>query len=272
MPINFMPNTSNKNKPTKKPFIRTLALTSLLLPLLSVPQGMAYAAQSMASEPTVIVTAVSPKQTNAAKQRLMAKLGKLAFFSANFSQKILTEQGELLQEGTGNFAISKPNLVNWQTVTPDETLIVSDGNTLWFYDPFIEQVSAYSLAKSIHNTPILLLTSDAPQLWQQYTVAQDSDVALQTNNQNVERFIVTPKDNNSQIKRLTISFTSSLDTSTDIAGTNVNNNTQLSEFSFQDATGQISQISLSNFNSKVKPKASLFTFNLPQGVRLEDKR
>jgi outer membrane lipoprotein carrier protein len=83
------------------------------------------------------------------------------------------------------------------------------------------------------------------------------------------RFVVTPKNNNGQIRRLTLRF-----------ATNEQNNgaltdegsVQLSEFSFQDATGQVSQISLSNFNSKTKPDEALFTFVLPEGERLEDKR
>ncbi len=233
---------------TKKPFFRTLALTSVLLPVLGFFQPIAYADQSP------LKTTASPSTD--AKKHLMSKLSQLAFFSANFSQKILSGQGEILQQGSGTLAISKPNLVNWQTITPDETLIVSDGNTLWFYDPFIEQASAYSLANSIHNTPILLLTSDEPQLWQQYTVIEQNDVG-----KSGLRYVVMPKDENSQIKKLTLSFSETK-----------SNDIQLSEFSFQDATGQISQISLNNFNSTVKPQASLFTFSLPEGVRLEDKR
>jgi len=221
--------------------VKNIALASLLLPVLSFSSFTVHALDSVS--PATVV------QTDEAKQLLMNKLAKLAFFSADFSQKILTNQGELLQQGEGTLAISKPNLVNWQTTSPDETLIVSDGNTLWFYDPFIEQASAYSLAKSIHNTPILLLTSDEPALWQQYQVTQEQ-----------QRFIVTPINKNSQIKRLTLQF----------SGTE--QNLQLSKFSFQDATGQVSQISLSNFNSKNKPAASLFTFTLPEDVRLEDKR
>lgn len=226
--------------------LKKLALAGLLLPVLSLSPATVYSADNQ-----VTTTNTSANQTNSAKQRLMTKLAKLAFFSADFSQKIINEQGELLQQGAGTLAISKPNLVNWKTTSPDETLIVSDGNTLWFYDPFIEQASAYSLAKSIHNTPILLLTSDEPALWQQYQVKQEQ-----------QRFIVTPINENSQIKRLTLHFSDEAS----------NNDVQLSEFSFQDATGQISQISLSNFNSKVKPDAALFTFTLPEGVRLEDKR
>jgi len=238
----------------KKSFFRPLVLTSVLVPVLALSGTVAYAAQTPA-EPIAATTAlVSP--SSEAKEHLMAKLSKLAFFSAEFSQNILDAQGEILQQGSGTIAISKPNLVNWKTITPDETLIVSDGNTLWFYDPFIEQASAYSLAKSIHNTPILLLTSDEPQLWQQYTVIEQQGVV-----EKGLRFVVMPKDENSQIKKLTLTFT---DTE--------NNDVQLSEFSFQDATGQISQINLSKFNSKIKPADTLFNFSLPEGVRLEDKR
>jgi len=235
---------------TKKSFFRPFALASVLLPVLSLYQPMAYADQAPLSNTAAALPTIE------AKEHLMTTLSKLAFFSAEFSQKILDTQGIVLLEGTGKLAISKPNLVNWKTITPDETAIISDGNTLWFYDPFIEQASAYSLAKSIHNTPILLLTSDEPRLWQQYNVIEQSvDV------ENGLRFVVMPKDSNSQIKKLTLTFNK----------TKVND-IELSEFSFQDATGQISQISLSQFNAKTKPEASLFTFSLPEGVRLEDKR
>jgi len=262
---------------TNKSTFRKMALSSILLPLLSFNQ--AYATE----EQTPLSSAISANVTNdvaisspseKSKQSLMTKLGKLAFFSANFNQKILNEQGEVLQKGAGSLAISKPNLVNWKTTSPDETLIVSDGNTLWFFDPFIEQASAYSLAKSIHNTPILLLTSDEPKLWQQYTVVEmnvvemnviEGDVEKQKNSDNKGlRYVVIPKDETSQIKKLTLSFTEKT----------VNEVTliELSQFSFEDATGQVSQIILSNFNSQTKPAAALFTFNLPEGVRLEDKR
>jgi outer membrane lipoprotein carrier protein len=238
----------------KKSFFRPWALTGVLVPALALFGTVAYATQTPAEPITTTTALVSP--SSQAKEHLMTKLSKLAFFSAEFSQNILDAQGEILQQGSGTIAISKPNLVNWKTITPDETLIVSDGNTLWFYDPFIEQASAYSLAKSIHNTPILLLTSDEPQLWQQYNVIEQQGVV-----ESGLRFVVMPKDENSQIKKLTLTFN---DTE--------NNDVQLSEFSFQDATGQISQISLSKFNSNTEPADTLFNFSLPEGVRLEDKR
>ena len=227
--------------------MRTLAISSLFIPALFL-QTNVIAADSLANKTETQANSIS--SVSDSKANLMNKLNKFAYFSADFTQKILTDNGDLLQEGAGNLAISKPNLVNWKTKSPDETLIVSDGDTLWFYDPFIEQASAYSLAHAINNTPILLLTSDDPTLWQQYDVTE-----------NGLRFEVLPKSADSQIKKLTLRFVETSSKTLEIA-----------EFSFKDATGQISQINLTNFSNKIKPKDALFKFTLPEGVRLEDKR
>jgi outer membrane lipoprotein carrier protein len=246
-------------KSNKKKTLRKLVVLSVLLPTLSLSHVNA------ATDNDINASALpSNNKTISAKEKLMKKLSKLAFFTANFSQNIRSESGELLSQGTGNLAISKPNLVHWQTLTPDETQIVSDGNTLWFYDPFIEQASAYSLAKSIHNTPILLLTTDEASLWQQYNVQEEISDDEAVNVKPTQRFVIQPIDTSSQIKQLTLTFTVA-----DVAGPS---DTELSQFSFQDATGQVSEITLNNFNSKTKPQASLFSFSLPEGVRLEDQR
>lgn len=213
---------------------------------------MTFAHVDKMPSPTVNNTAESSQVSALVaddKKTLMGKLARLDFFNASFTQKIFSDSGDLLQQGKGKLAISKPNLVNWQTTEPDETFIISDGDTLWFYDPFIEQATAYNLAQSIHNTPILLLTSNDEALWQQYSVQQSAD-----------NFVITPLTQNSQIKSLTINFAADKPQE------------QLSEFSFVDATGQISTIILADFDAVTPPDKSLFDFNLPQGVRLEDKR
>jgi len=240
-------------------FIKKIAFTTLL-PILSCSVISAQAEQTdkidQATQIEKQSVMTAPIDISAAKQQLIANLATLSFFSANFTQQIVDLHGQVLLEGSGTIAMSKPNLIHWQTITPDETLLVSDGNTLWSYDPFIEQASAYSLAKSIHNTPILLLTSDEPSLWQQYKVIKVSTAAVKTS-----RFEVLPLTDNGQIKKLTLSFNA-----------DIQNEMQLSALSFEDATGQLSQINLTDFNAKVKPAPSLFEFILPQGVRLEDQR
>lgn len=254
--ISLSPNS--KAKMSNKSMIKRITLAGLVLPILCFIQP-SYSADTVMPKVNAASSNVTfeASPSEASKNRLMSKLGQLAFFSANFTQKIISEDGDLLQEGAGNLSISKPNLVNWHTTSPDETLIISDGSTLWFFDPFIEQVNAYSLEKSIDNTPILLLTSDDKSLWEKYHVVEEG-----------LRYVILPKDENSQIKRLSITFTRKSISEIDQAG----KTSQILGFSFQDATGQISQVMLSDFNTKDKPKSSAFIFNLPEGVKLEDNR
>lgn len=197
----------------------------------------------------------SAQVLNESKSKLMIKLAGIKHFSAQFDQSIYTEDGELIQQGSGKLAINKPNLVNWQTTSPDETFIISDGETLWFYDPFIDQATAYSLAKSIDNTPILLLTNDDASLWQQYQVSEVVTAQGKDAKENVV-FVITPKKEDSQIKSLTVTF----------------NGNSIKSFSFKDATGQLSQIELTQYQHNKAPADDLFQFKLPEGVRLEDKR
>ena len=189
--------------------------------------------------PSIALAQSSPIEDNAncdSKSILMKKLNQLNFFTANFSQQVLSESGEVIEESTGKLAISKPNLANWQVLTPDELSIVSDGASVWFYNPWIEQVSVYALSAAIARTPILLLTSKDEALWQQYNVEQKGCQGEQ------ESFIISAIDTNSQIKSLTLVFKK------------MEHGSQLSQFSFLDATGQLSHIKLSEFNDQQAPK------------------
>ena len=190
------------------------------------------------------------------KALLMNKLSTLEFFSADFTQQVVSESGEFIEESTGKLAISKPNLANWQVITPDELSIVSDGENVWFYNPWIEQVSIYSLSAAIARTPILLLTSKDETLWQQYSVAQNFE-AIKDNS---ESFTITANDKNSQIKSLTLVFNSK------------ENGGELNQFSFLDATGQLSNVTLNKFDDKKAPNADLFIFNVPDDVQIDDQR
>jgi outer membrane lipoprotein carrier protein len=204
-----------------------------------------FAVQS--AEPKAIVTnAIS--QTSIAKTAIMGKLSTIKYFSANFTQQILDADGNELQNASGKLAVKKPNLVHWNTVEPDESLIVSDGKTLWFLDPFVEQVSAYSLEKALVNTPILLLTSSDPELWQHYSVSE----------MNENNYLIHANDNNSQVKTLELRFK--------------NKSNMLDSFTILDATGQLSIFKLAQLEQVIAPDNTLFQFTIPEGVQLDDQR
>ncbi|WP_394174529.1 outer membrane lipoprotein chaperone LolA [Thalassotalea litorea] len=180
------------------------------------------------------------------KQKLMDKLEVVGGFSADFTQVVSDADGNELQQQTGILKVRRPNLIYWETVEPDETLIVSDGETLWFYNPFVEQVSAYKVSNAVANTPILLLSDTDETLWQDYQVTAKNDSS----------YSIASLDENAQVKTLDLTF----------------NGDVLTSFTIEDATGQFSQFSLSNVNTTPLPTLQQFNFTLPQGVDFDDQR
>lgn len=58
---------------------------------------------------------------------------------------------------------------------PDESTLISDGKTLWFYNPFVEQVTATWLESATTNTPFMLIARNDSKEWQNYDVKQNGD-------------------------------------------------------------------------------------------------
>lgn len=180
------------------------------------------------------------------KQALMTKLAALADFSATFEQQVFDFQGKLLQQNSGELAVSKPNKVRWQTMQPDESLMVSDGQALWFYDPFIEQVAIYAIDSATVNTPVLLLTSNDPALWQQYQVEQPAE----------NRYLIKAINASSKVSSLELEFAAQ----------------QLASFVIVDSTGQLSKVNLSQYQPLSTANDALFSFTVPEGVEIDDQR
>jgi outer membrane lipoprotein carrier protein len=189
---------------------------------------------------------VSHAWAQTGEQALKQKLALFDGFRANFNQLVIDAEGNTLQQAEGKLTVKRPNFIHWQTLAPDENLVVSDGKTLWFYNPFVEQVSAFSLANSVDSTPILLLSDLTSKAWQNFTI----------NEQGAEHFIIQAKSAASQVQSLELLF-------------NVN---QLKEFVIVDATGQISRFKLSDVTSDKLPEQAFFTFTLPEGVDFDDQR
>ncbi|MGF1679901.1 outer membrane lipoprotein chaperone LolA [Photobacterium minamisatsumaniensis] len=179
------------------------------------------------------------------QQELSTRLGKVNAFSADFKQKVVSPDGDVLVEGEGDVSIKRPNLFRWNTETPDENVLVSDGKTLWYYSPFIEQVTAMWLNDATDQTPFVLLTRNSTEDWQQYNVSQTSDT-----------FTLTPKSSASSMGKFIVT----------VASTG-----EVRGFSVVEQDGQRSNFTFQRF-SKQTPASDLFRFAPPQGVELDDQR
>lgn len=180
-----------------------------------------------------------------AAQDLQSRLAKVNSFHASFSQSVTSSDGAAVQQGEGELWVKRPNLFNWHMTSPDESVLVSDGETLWFYNPFVEQVTATWLKSATGNTPFMLITRNNANDWKQYNVKQKGD-----------DFELTPKASNGNLKQFAITVTNS--------GT-------IKSFAAVEQDGQRSAYQLkSQQNSSVD--AAKFKFTLPKGVALDDQR
>jgi len=179
------------------------------------------------------------------KEELSSRLALNEGFSAQFDQTVTSPDGEVVMEGEGTVEIARPSLFRWNSTFPDENLLVSDGESLWYYNPFIEQVSIYWQAQAAAQTPFVLLTRNQQSDWDNYSVTQSGD-----------KFVLLPiaKDSNQgQFEIL------------------INDKGTIQGFNVVEQDGQLGEFKFKNVNL-VKPSADRFTFEIPDGVEVDDQR
>ena len=180
-----------------------------------------------------------------AADELQNRLNQVTVLSADFSQTVTSAGGKNVQQGSGKLQIKRPNLFRMDTKSPQETQIIADGKTLWYYDPFVQQVTAQWVKDAVNNTPFVLLTSNDKSHWNQYSVTQNADT-----------FVLKPKAKNSNIKQFDI---------------RVDTNGVLKNFSTTEKDGQTNLYVLRNITNQTLAD-SLFQFSVPKGVEWDDQR
>lgn len=178
-------------------------------------------------------------------QELQHRLEKVNQYSADFEQTVRSSKGEVIQQGKGKFQVKRPNLFRMDTKSPQENLIVSDGDNLWFYDPFVLQVTVNTIQEAVNNTPFVLLTSSDKSHWQQYDVVQNAD-----------NFVLKPKSKKSNLKQFDV---------------RIDQNGLLKGFSTIERDGQSNLYILRNITTGAV-KSDLFKFSVPKGAELDDQR
>ncbi|KQB02113.1 membrane protein [Vibrio metoecus] len=181
----------------------------------------------------------------APKDTLSERLAMSEGFSANFNQQVLSPEGKVILTGNGKVDIARPSLFRWETQTPDENLLVSDGTTLWHFDPFVEQVTLYRAEEALEQTPFVLLTRNKASDWDAYHVEEKGDV-----------FTLTPTALDSNQGRFQIT---------------ISEKGVVQGFKVIEQDGQQSEF-IFNKVKQQKPNASVFNYKVPKGVEVDDQR
>lgn len=163
---------------------------------------------------------------------------------ANFVQQTIDGNQNLLQTQEGALSLSRPNKFKWQSQAPYEQVLVSNGTTLWQFDPDLEQVTIQKLDQRISSTPVLLLSGDSSSISKEYEVYSEPM-------QQEMHFVLIPRRNDVLFDRLRLEFSASK---------------ALVRMIIKDEVGQKTVISLSNHKQVAMIQASEYEFIPPDGV------
>ena len=120
------------------------------------------------------LVSVSFQSSSDTKEELQSKLSTLNALSSTFSQTVTRKDGSLVSKSSGRLSLKKPDKFMLHTTSPDEQVLFTKGNTVYFYDPFVNQVSIFD-KQELYSSPFMLLTSKSESVWGQYEVAKDGN-------------------------------------------------------------------------------------------------
>jgi outer membrane lipoprotein carrier protein len=193
----------------------------------------------------LLTLSFSANALSADAQQLKDNFAVFEQINATFTQQVSSAEGKLLNESTGEMTISRPGKFHWQVITPEEDLIVSDGKTIWYYSPFIEQVTLINFADAITGTPFALLAGATKAQWADYVVTKQGNIFSVTN----------PK----QVQATNFIF-------------EFDKNNNINKFVVIEEQGQRSEFLLTHKKVLTPIDAAMFKFNIPAGVEVDDQR
>ena len=73
--------------------------------------------------------------------RLAELLSGLNMYQANFQQRVTEPDGYVLDENTGVMSFERPGKLYWCVQEPFPSVLIADGESVYFYDPDLDQVT-----------------------------------------------------------------------------------------------------------------------------------
>ena len=171
-------------------------------------------------------------------------------FKANFEQKAFVKMMNRVEVAQGEVQIKKPGKMKWVYNSPDPQVLISNHKNLWLYLPEDQQVTRMPI-ESVYsaNTPALFLAGKG-------TLTDTFNVEQVLPDKNKITVVFIPKEKNSNLSRL-------------VLRTN-KNNYQITGASVYDKLGNKTDISFREIRINEKIAESVFEFQVPSGVEIQD--
>lgn len=178
-----------------------------------------------------------------AQEALIERLEATETLQANFEQTTYAEGQMRGERSTGRMIVSRPLKFAWLVDEPFEQQVVSDGQTLWVYEPDLMQATYQPVTDQIQQSPAMILAQPRQALGQRYDVVEASDKELTA-------YRLYPHDTNAMFTDMTLLFESGV----------------ISEIRLTDNLGQDTRISLTEVRVGETLDPGLFDFEPPPGT------
>ena len=176
--------------------------------------------------------------------RLDKYLASLQTLEAAFNQFVESSDLSETRHASGIFMLKRPGLFRWEYRSPEEQLIVADGNKVWLYDPELKQVSFRSQDKALRGTPAELLSGSRK-------VDEDFQVSELGSREGLEWVELLPRQGTvSDFERVLLGFGEG----------------ELQRMEMHDNLGQVTRFQFHHIQRNVVLDPALFTFKPPQFV------
>lgn len=180
-----------------------------------------------------------------ARDTLIERLQQTTTLQANFTQRTLNANRNAIDDSSGQLTIARPMRFFWHVELPFEQQVISDGETLWVYDPDLEQATYQPVSNSVQQSPAMILVQPETSLTGQYHITEakaDGIVSYQ----------LEPLQSESFFESLTLIFRNEI----------------IDEIRIVDSLGQQTQIRFQNVNLNPSIEADFFEFVAPEGTDL----
>lgn len=172
---------------------------------------------------------------------LLSILQQTQTLSAAFEQTVTDNNNRVVQTDKGIIKVRSPHQLRWQANEPFQQLIVTDGTTLWRFDPDLEQVIISGFNPELEQIPALLFSGTEDEIQKNWNItAQDH-----------QQWQLTPKKDDSLFESLTLTL---------------DDNHNPKTLSIVDRLGQTTTIHFSDVIKNTDIPIDVFTFVAPEGI------
>ena len=180
---------------------------------------------------------VSADTSSLALDELVGLLSRMNSFQASFTQQSFDKGGKPIQVLTGQLLLKKPDRFFWKSDEPYAQQLVSNGKSIWHYDPDLEQVVVQQFGEQVMRTPIMVVLKDPAMLARDFRLekkeARDEKVEYRLAAVNDKEVIRSIRIGFREGKLASLGFSDNLDQRTEVLFSKVVHNLPLEESRFE---------------------------------------